>query len=135
MEKQDLPGAAEQPSATLGGGAHNGVGPLQAQRLKGKHTNPCCQGLSRRSGAEGGQEFKRGMCLLFAFLVIRSRLWLKSDSKALSLFSELGVTHGWRQGKNTCLLGRQLHSPPAHLSKLGSKLLQGQVVGPQSSRV
>lgn len=62
-----------------------GGGTFASTEAEGKHSNPRCQGLSRRSGAEGGQEFKRRMCLLFAFLVICSRLWLKSDSKVLSL--------------------------------------------------
>lgn len=60
-----------------------------------------CQGPSERSEAEGAQEFRRRMCLLFVFSVIRSGLWLNPVCQVLSLVQEPGAARAWRQaGEN-----------------------------------
>lgn len=90
--------STEQPSATLGGCAHTRVGPRTHRGFR-KANQPFpehvgCQGPFRRSEAEGAQEFRRRMCLLFDFSVIRPGLWVNPVCEVLSLLQELGTSRG-----------------------------------------
>lgn len=89
--------SAEQSSATPGPRTHRGC----RKASQPFPEDAGCQGPSGRSEAEGAQEFRRRMCLLFGFSVIHSGLWLNPVCKVLSLLQELGTTRAWRQaGEN-----------------------------------